>query len=50
MIKIKDLYFSYDNRHEVLKGVSLNIEKGSWTAIVGHNGSGKSTLATLLVG
>ena len=50
MIKIKDLYFSYDNRHEVLKGVSLNIEKGSWTAIVGHNGSGKSTLAKLLVG
>ncbi|MGI6360543.1 MAG: energy-coupling factor transporter ATPase [Acholeplasmatales bacterium] len=50
MIKIKDLYFSYDNRHEALKGVSLNIEKGSWTAIVGHNGSGKSTLAKLLVG
>jgi energy-coupling factor transport system ATP-binding protein len=50
MVKIKDLYFSYDNRHEALRGVSLNIEKGSWTAIVGHNGSGKSTLAKLLVG
>ncbi|MFA5719462.1 MAG: energy-coupling factor transporter ATPase [Acholeplasmataceae bacterium] len=50
MIKIKDLYFSYDNRHEALKGISLNIEDGTWTAIVGHNGSGKSTLAKLLVG
>ena len=28
-----------------LKGVSLEIEKGSFVAVLGHNGSGKSTLA-----
>ena len=28
-----------------LEGVSLSIEKGSWTCFIGHTGSGKSTLA-----
>lgn len=50
IIEIKDLVFEYrreeDGNHvQALKGVSLNIEKGSFTAIIGHNGSGKSTLA-----
>ena len=30
--------------------VSIDIERGSYTVIVGHNGSGKSTLAKLLIG
>lgn len=30
---------------QVLKNLDLKIEKGSFTAILGHNGSGKSTLA-----
>lgn len=50
MIRIKDLVFNYrrdENQEEVsaIKGVSLAIEKGSFTAIIGRNGSGKSTLA-----
>lgn len=51
-IEIKDLCFHYtddDNKPiEVLKGLDLTIEKGSFTAILGRNGSGKSTLARLL--
>lgn len=50
MIRIEDLVFKYrrdENQEEVsaIKGVSLAIEKGSFTAIIGRNGSGKSTLA-----
>lgn len=51
-IEIKDLCFHYiddeDRPIEVLKGLDLTIEKGSFTAVLGRNGSGKSTLARLL--
>ena len=30
--------------YHALKGVNLNIKKGSMTALIGHTGSGKSTL------
>lgn len=36
--------------HAGVKNVSLEIEKGSFVALVGHNGCGKSTLAKLLNG
>ena len=35
---------------EVLNGFNLNIEEGSFVAILGHNGSGKSTIAKLTNG
>lgn len=44
MIEIKQLSRSY-NGVSVLDGIDLNIEEGSFTAILGRNGSGKSTLA-----
>lgn len=50
MIKIEGVSFSYNRRDDALTDVSLNIEKGSWTSILGHNGSGKSTLTKLMVG
>lgn len=53
MIKTVNLSFAYREEdekgtvkeEEVLKELNLTIEKGSFTAILGHNGSGKSTLA-----
>ena len=48
IIEAKNLTFSYksDEREKVvLDNLNLNIEKGSFTAIIGHNGSGKSTFA-----
>jgi ATP-binding cassette subfamily C protein len=49
-IKVENLFFSYDDKKDVLKGVSLEFEKGKLSAIIGGSGSGKSTLAKLLVG
>ena len=50
MIETKNLIFTYPDEvghrdARALKDVSLSIEKGSFTVILGHNGSGKSTLA-----
>lgn len=46
MIKTENLSFIYqDANEEVLNNINLTIERGSFTAILGHNGSGKSTLA-----
>ncbi len=43
-------YTDADNKKRVLENFNLEIERGSFTVIIGHNGSGKSTLAKLLNG
>ena len=55
IIRIENLEYDYIQEEEkpplrAIKGVSLDIEKGSFTAIIGRNGSGKSTLAKNLNG
>ena len=54
MIETKNLSFMYREEdmesgeikeEKVLKDINIEIEKGSFTAVLGHNGSGKSTLA-----
>lgn len=49
MLKIKNLCKKYGKR-EVLKQLSMNIEKGEIVALIGVNGSGKSTLIELICG
>ena len=50
-IKTQGLCFRYkEDLPYVIKNISLEFEKGTYTAVIGHNGSGKSTLAKLLCG
>lgn len=50
-IECRDLHFSYSEESgEALHGVDLDIEKGSFVALLGHNGCGKSTMAKLFNG
>lgn len=50
ILHMDQVSFSYDSEQEVLKDISLQIEKGKLVALVGENGSGKSTLAKLASG
>jgi energy-coupling factor transport system ATP-binding protein len=48
LISIRNLHYRPDSfppdKPDILKGIDLEIEKGSFTAIIGRNGSGKTTL------
>ncbi len=46
-VSFKNIFFSYDDKTEVLHDISFEAPKGSVTALVGSSGSGKSTIAGL---
>jgi ATP-binding cassette subfamily C protein CydD len=48
-IRFQDVWFGYERRESVLRGVSFTIASGSVTAIVGETGAGKSTCCSLLL-
>ena len=47
-IRLDDVSFAYDETKEVLKNVTLNIEKGKTLALVGPSGGGKTTICHLI--
>ena len=50
MLEARGLDYAYSVGPLVLRGVSLDAEPGSMTAVIGANGSGKSTLIRMLAG
>ena len=49
IIRVSNAVYKYDNAEtEAVSGVSLEVERGEFLAVLGRNGSGKSTLAKLL--
>ena len=48
LLEIKELYVNAEDK-EILKGLSLCINKGETHVIMGPNGAGKSTLANVIL-
>ena len=49
MLEIEGVYTAYD-KADVLQGVSLTVEAGRITCLLGSNGSGKTTLVRSILG
>ena len=49
MLNVLDLHTYYGDSH-ILQGVTLTVERGTVTAILGRNGVGKTTLCRSLAG
>ena len=48
-IKVENLSFAYDESHNVLNDISIEIADRGMVSLVGASGSGKSTMASLLM-
>ncbi len=49
LLEIENVYTAYD-KADVLQGVSLSVQEGSITCLLGSNGSGKTTLVRSILG
>lgn len=50
VFEVKNLYFSYRKKTEILHNVNFYAESGDVVGILGHNGAGKTTLLSVLCG
>ncbi|MCM0599657.1 ABC transporter ATP-binding protein [Periweissella fabalis] len=47
-IILDNIHFGYDEKREILHGISIEVNKGQMVALVGPTGSGKTTVMNLL--
>src|SRR5512133_3317620 len=50
MIQIKDLNFAYPRQRKLFSDLSVHLEAGSITGLLGKNGAGKTSLLKLITG
>lgn len=50
VIEFRDVWFSYDNKRWILKGINIKFQPGELIAIVGETGAGKTTIMNLING
>lgn len=50
LIELKDVHFGYGSGRKILDGVTLSIERGKVTALMGASGGGKTTVLRLIGG
>lgn len=48
MIRLKNVSKRYENGHDALKHINMNLDKGEMAFLTGHSGAGKSTLLKLI--
>lgn len=48
-VEFDDVWFSYGDEEDVLRGVDFGVERGEFVAFVGQSGAGKSTIVSLLL-
>ena len=50
LIEIENVSFAYSGNQDILRDISMKVNKGNFVAIVGENGSGKTTLIKCILG
>ena len=50
ILELQDIKFAYNEKKEILHGLSFKVNKGEMVSIVGKNGAGKSTISKLICG
>ncbi|MGL6066083.1 MAG: ABC transporter ATP-binding protein [Cetobacterium sp.] len=48
ILKLSNIYKTYNGIDNILKNINLDIQKGEFIAIIGQSGSGKSTLLNII--
>ena len=49
-ISFDDVYFSYEENRQIIKGINFSAKAGNFISLVGKSGCGKSTIASILTG